>query len=180
MKNIFLVGMPASGKSSLGKILAQNMDLKFLDLDQIIVKKEVCTIEEIFRKKGEEAFRKIERKALMKTFSKKKPFVLATGGGAPCFFDNMELMSQHGITVYLDVSLENLFQKLLRKGTEKRPLLKGLTKDQLYEELRSKYEYRQNFYKKADISVEQHFEERQKTVDRIIEALKISEKYTAA
>ena len=120
-KNIFLVGMPGSGKSTVGRLLAKKLGLEFYDLDTEIESAGGKTIAEIFSE-GEEVFRKLEARVLLKTISNNKPFVMAAGGGTPCFFDGMKIMSESGDTIYLDTPIDVLITRTKRKSH--RPLLK--------------------------------------------------------
>lgn len=177
-KNIFLVGMPASGKSTVGKSLAEQLGFEFIDLDKIIINKEDMPITEIFEVKGEAYFREKEKKYLNEVIESREKFLLATGGGAPCYFDNMEKMNQAGITIFINVSVDDLFKKLSVKGTNKRPLLKGLDTDRLYFELSNKLKYRKKFYSQAIITVNQQLGDVSKRADTILKALKNLEKHT--
>ena len=100
----FIVGYMASGKSTFGKELAKDKGLPFLDLDECVESREGRSISEIFAKEGEEYFRKREREILHEICNEADEFVLATGGGTPCFFDNMDYMNQAGTTVFLNTS----------------------------------------------------------------------------
>ena len=93
MKNIFLVGMPSSGKSTLGRRLARALGYRFADLDKLIVQDQKRTIPEIFASEGEDYFRKVEQRILRAT-QQNRSLVVATGGGAPCFFDNMDFIKR--------------------------------------------------------------------------------------
>ncbi len=150
--HIVLVGLPGSGKSTLGKELARKMDLPFVDLDAAIEEREGLPVAEIFSKKGEDFFRQLEAESLRTLLETVQPMVLATGGGAPCFFHNMGLINQKGCSVYLEVSFEALAQRLLAQGVAKRPLLEGVaSRQELVELLERKFSYRIPFYKKADL-----------------------------
>ncbi len=168
----FLVGMPASGKSSIGKLLASQLGFDFIDLDKVIVQREDASITEIFSEKGEDYFRGAERKYLLELVNKEGGFVLATGGGAPCFYNNMADMNKSGITIFLNVALEDLFNKLSKKGTHKRPLLKDKTKKELYEELASKLDERIKYYEQSKIILNQRFTEITYRVNQVIFAIK--------
>ena len=118
---IYLIGMPGSGKSTLGKQLASALDLPFFDLDKEIEKREGRAIPEIFAQSGEEHFRLVESAILREFAGNVDSFVLATGGGAPCFFENMEVLNASGITVYLKVTISTLIHRL--RHSKDRPLL---------------------------------------------------------
>lgn len=168
--------MPASGKSKIGKLLASQLGFDFFDLDKEIIHREQSTIADIFEKKGEEYFREIERLCLLDLVKKEQGFILATGGGAPCFFDNMDQMNKHGITIFLNVALEDLFAKLSIKGTDKRPLLKNKSSDELYQELSSKLDVRMGFYSRSKIVLNQRFSEISERVKEVILAIESLEK----
>ena len=171
-KKFFLVGMPASGKSTIGKLLAKQLGTNFIDLDDKIVEKEGISISEIFNTRGEEYFREIERDQLHNIIEQNAGFVLATGGGTPCFFDNMLQMNNLGVTIFINVPLEELYYKLAKKGIQKRPLLKDISKEDLHFELKSKFERRKFFYKQSKICLEQKFGEITNRVNQVIFAIK--------
>jgi shikimate kinase len=149
--NIFLIGFMGSGKSSLGKKLAERLGYGFADMDEIIEQKEGMPVMEIFRKKGEEQFRKLERKTLEKLVCKEN-MVISTGGGVPCRPGNMELINQHGISVYLEMSPADLFERL-KTRREKRPLIRDLSDAELREFINSTLAEREKYYRKATFTV---------------------------
>ena len=151
---IFLIGMPGSGKSTLGKALADLLGLEFVDLDHEIEKSCASTIGEIFDVKGEGVFREIEQEQLIKSMQERTTFLMATGGGTPCFFDNMEMMNSTGLVVFLNLPVEVLADRLSNKGLEHRPLLKTIEEDSLVDELRSKHKSRLPFYNQAHLTIE--------------------------
>ena len=122
-KNVFLVGMPGSGKSTVGKLLADKLGLDFYDLDAEIESAQQKSIAELFVDGGEDLFRKIESEALLKCTNSEQAFVMATGGGAPCFYNGISLMNDFGITVYLDTPIDLLVSRVGKKSH--RPLLKS-------------------------------------------------------
>ena len=149
---MFLVGMPGSGKSTLGKELGLKLDLPFFDLDEIIELEERMTVPEIFGKRGEDYFRKLEKETLEKVSESHQSFVLATGGGTPCFFQNMQFMKANGKVVFIDVPVKELAQRLLNDGVEKRPLLKKMSSaEQLEDYLVNTLQKRLEFYDKAHL-----------------------------
>ena len=133
----FIVGYMASGKSTFGKELAKDKGLPFLDLDESVESREGRSISEIFAKEGEEYFRKREREILHEICNEADEFVLATGGGTPCFFDNMDYMNQVGTTVFL------------KRQRADRPLLAMYSDDELEFFVREHLESRLPFYLKA-------------------------------
>lgn len=127
---IFLIGMPGSGKSVIGKQLALQLELPFIDLDTAIEDAEGKSIPEIFSEKGEAYFRQKEAELLRELSSSTAGFVMSTGGGAPCFHNGMEIIRQTGISIYLDVSLSELIKRNSKNSS--RPLLTdGNVKDKL-------------------------------------------------
>ncbi|WP_439505613.1 shikimate kinase [Sediminibacterium sp.] len=148
---IFLLGMMGSGKSFWKKSLSAKLKTGGYDLDQIIESVEEKTISEIFEEEGEAAFRKIEAN-LLRWFAEKKSFVLATGGGTPCFHHNIEWMNQQGITIWLDTPLNILTERLLNE-MDHRPLISKLTPDKLQLFLQDKLLERTPYYQQAKIKV---------------------------
>ena len=145
MKNFFIIGMPASGKSRLGKYISSITNLIFLDLDNEIEKKLDTRVKDIFKINGENFFRKIETKSLKEIIENKNNFILATGGGTPCFNENMSLINKSGISIFIDVKREILHERISRN--DKRPLLNGtLSLDMKLSDL---YKERINYYKKS-------------------------------
>jgi shikimate kinase len=120
---IYLIGMPGSGKSTLGTGLAERLNSSFVDLDEEIEKETGKSIEEIFKENGENIFRQVESDLLRKLSGLKNDFVMSTGGGAPCYHKGMEVMNETGISVYLKISKRGLYQRLVNEK-DSRPLLK--------------------------------------------------------
>lgn len=128
-KPVFLVGYMGSGKSTVGKKIAGKLGYKFVDMDAVIADLAGETIPEIFRNKGEDAFRQLER-SVLQSMCNHSNTVVSTGGGAPCFFDNMKLMNQAGITVYLNMQVQSLADRL-QKSKQERPLLPPMPAEEL-------------------------------------------------
>ena len=149
MKKFFIVGMPASGKSRLGKYISSITNLIFLDLDNEIEKKLDTRVKDIFKINGENFFRKIETKTLKEIIENKNNFILATGGGTPCFNENMSLINKSGISIFIDVKREILHERISRN--DKRPLLNGTFS--LDMKLSDLYKERINYYKKSKYHV---------------------------
>ncbi len=147
---IYLLGLPGSGKTTLGKQVAKALNLQFHDLDAAIEKAANQTIPEIFTQHGEDYFRKLEQQQLHQT-STLENTLIATGGGAPCFFDNMDFIKNHGTSIFIDVSVEALFNRLHGHGTSKRPLLQNKTDQELKDDLANRRTARLPFYTQADI-----------------------------
>ena len=147
-KNLILLGMMAVGKTTLGKIVAKNKGLEFIDTDTIIEKKNLMTIKEIFRKKGENFFRKEEEKEVFKSL-KKNNCIIALGGGAFINKAIRENILKSAISIWLDVDIETLNSRV--KHNNKRPLLK---KESNQTKLRELYAERKKIYEQADHKIE--------------------------
>ncbi|MFT5385439.1 MAG: shikimate kinase [Saprospiraceae bacterium] len=150
---IFLIGFMGSGKSHTGKALAARMDCPFFDLDEYIEEKLSMSISAIFDQKGEDYFRIEERKCL-RDFGVLGKAVIATGGGTSCFFDNMEWMKLHGVTVYLKASPSVLALRLENEKS-KRPLIADFTEEALLDFIINKLKERSPFYEQASVVFEQ-------------------------
>lgn len=168
MKPIFLLGYMGSGKTTIGKIIAESLNIQFFDLDNLIEKKIQQTIPEIFTNFGEKQFREIERNLLNEVISF-KDCIISTGGGTPCFFDNIEKMNEKGITIFLDVSIDELTHRLYYKGN-KRPLLQGKTKEQLHNFIVKTLAEREQFYLQAKIRISA--DDTNATTNRILQLIK--------
>lgn len=118
---IFLIGMPGSGKSSVGRVLATRLAMAFFDLDDEIEVDQSKKISQLFSDEGEDFFRNIEHEILEKITSRNASFVLATGGGTPCFYDGIKQMNAVGKTIFLETSLDNLLLRV--SSTSIRPIL---------------------------------------------------------
>ena len=140
------------GKSTMGRKLAKQLGYDFIDLDQEIEKRTDTTIGNYFSANGEMAFRELERKTLQE-FDYPLNCIVATGGGAPCYFDNMDWMNANGTTVYIEMSPLALTRRL-EKGKEKRPLLKDLNETQMIAFIEGKLAEREDYYKRAKLIVE--------------------------
>jgi len=148
---IFLIGLPGSGKSTLGLQLADKMKIDFIDLDLEIEKQQGQKITEIFEQKGEPHFRKLENSALANLIKSSQSFVMATGGGTPCFHTNMELMDKSGVTVFLDVTPQIVASRILKTDLSLRPMFKDLSEIQISKRIHKLREERIEFYNKAQI-----------------------------
>ncbi|WP_222845632.1 shikimate kinase [Flavilitoribacter nigricans] len=150
---IYLIGFMGSGKTHTGKALARQLGYIFTDLDDLIEKEAGMDIPAIFRKMGEEEFRRIEQKVLHDTSTIER-VVISTGGGVPCFFDNIDWMNAHGLTVFLDTPPEILAQRLMPERAH-RPLLQAYNEDTLLGFIRAKLSERMYFYRQAEIIYQQ-------------------------
>ena len=148
---IYLIGYMGCGKSTLGRRLSEHLDLQFVDMDHYIEMRNHKTIPQIFEEEGEAEFRNKERKAL-EELSEFSDIVIATGGGAPCFFDNIDLMNNSGKTIYINIKPSILADRLLKSKTE-RPLIKGKSKDELVAFIDETLKKRNHFYKQAKFEI---------------------------
>jgi len=144
---IFLIGFMGSGKSTLGSQLARRIGYRFIDMDQLIEETAEMSIPTIFNEHGEKVFRKWEYDILLELCRREK-LVIATGGGAPCHSQIMDLMNANGTTIYIQMSPEALKDRLIRSRTE-RPLIKGKSEEELLEFISTLLETREKFYNRA-------------------------------
>jgi shikimate kinase len=152
MAKIFITGYMGSGKSTAGKKLASELGYEFIDLDHFIESEYKQTIPEIFASKGEKEFRSMENNALKKVLEKKKDVVVSCGGGTPCYFNNMELMNNNGITIYLKMSVDALVNRLIH-AKEKRPLIENKTEPELRAFIARQLEKREDQYHQAQFTI---------------------------
>lgn len=148
---IFLIGFMGCGKSYIGRHVAELLQMDYVDMDKEIEKNQNKSINLIFDEIGEVGFRKLER-AYIENLKPFKSLIVSTGGGAPCFENNMELINQKGTSIYLNRSKEIAFAQLL-KGKEKRPLIKGMTNEELNNFYDKKLSERILFYQQANFLV---------------------------
>ena len=148
---IFLTGYMGCGKSTIGRKVAALMGMNFIDLDKYIEERNFKSVPDIFAQEGENAFREKERLALHEV-AQFEDIVIGTGGGAPCFFDNMQQMNEAGITIYLAPDNEILASRLLKSKTE-RPLIAGKSKEELLDFIASALEKRAPFYEQSKIVI---------------------------
>ncbi|OYT11221.1 MAG: shikimate kinase [Bacteroidetes bacterium 4572_112] len=148
MNNIFLMGYMASGKTTLGKELAQHLNKKFIDLDKYIELAEGKTISQLFTEIGEDAFREMEHNYLMEV-SENNDNIIALGGGTPCFFNNLEIINASGTSYYLKVPAY-IIQQRIENDSNKRPLLDGMDEFEMLEYIQQHMGDRELYYLRAD------------------------------
>lgn len=153
VSKIFLIGFMCSGKTSLVKKLAKKLNVSFLDLDQLIENQEHCSITTIFNTKGEDYFRALETVVLKDVIDKNEHFVLSLGGGTPCFNNNMEIINQSGISIYLKYNAGILTSRLL-DAKQTRPLIAGKNKEELNRFVVDLLAQREFFYHQSKFVVE--------------------------
>lgn len=146
---IFLIGFMGCGKTTLGRKLASRMDYPFIDLDHVLEAQAGMTIAEYFSTHGEDAFRKLESE-ILKRNDYPANAIVSTGGGLPCFFDNMDWMNAHGRSIYIQLPAKTLAQRLSNEKN-KRPLLRDKQGDELVAFIDQKLNEREIFYKQASV-----------------------------
>lgn len=146
-ERLYIVGYMASGKSTFGRALARHLGWKFSDLDEEVERLTGLPVNRLITEKGEEAFRVAESMALKATAGMNHT-VVACGGGTPCWRDNMEFMTLHGMTLWLVASPERIAERILEAGNT-RPLVSGKPYDQLVDFVASHLRQRQPYYFKA-------------------------------
>ncbi len=152
MTRIFLVGYMGAGKTTVGRALAKSLSLGFIDLDHFIQNRYNKAISRIFEEEGESKFREIESK-ILKEITGFEDVVVSTGGGAPCFYDNMQAMNESGLTIYLKADSHLLTERLMA-CKEKRPLIKDKNEEELYRFISDSLTVREPFYSQARIIFE--------------------------
>ena len=150
MTTTFLIGYMGCGKTTLGRAVAERTGVRFIDLDDYIEETAGCSIRDIFATRGEEAFRAMERQALIDVSSHPGTLV-ACGGGTPCFGDNMEVMNSRGITVHLVAPHATLLTRLM-EGRGKRPLIASLSDSELDAFITRQMQWRLPHYSKAKLT----------------------------
>ena len=169
MKIVFL-GYMASGKSTIGKVVAKKLFMNFIDLDDYISEQENMSISEIFKTKGEIYFRKIENQYLKEILSSKKDFILSLGGGTPCYANNMELINNSTATsIYIKASINTIVTRLLGEKS-KRPLVASLENEQLTEFVAKHLFERRFYYEQASITTNTD----NKSIDEIVAEVRIA------
>lgn len=150
-KLIYLTGMMGAGKSTFGRKLASWFSYPFVDLDVYIERLAGKHVREIFAEEGETYFREVEARALRDLPHAFSQAIVATGGGAPCFHNNMTFMKASGFTVFLDVPVAELVRRLQTSDLQERPLLAGKSQEELMEHLENILLRRKGVYQQAHL-----------------------------
>lgn len=145
---IYIIGYMCSGKSSISRKLAARLGYEPFDTDDLFEERYHICVQDFFEKYGEDYFRKFESEILKKT-GEMHHVVISTGGGTPCFFDNMQWMKENGTTVFVNVSLQTAFHRIMN-AKRKRPLVYGKSEYDLRQYVESHYNSRLPFYEQAD------------------------------
>lgn len=149
MNKLYLVGLPAAGKTTTAKWLAQKLGWTFIDLDEQIEAEMGVGIAGLFSQLGEAAFREKEAKCLRET-GKLSHVVVGCGGGTAAFHNNMEWMKSHGLTVFLNTSFDVLVQRIAQNDVQ-RPLFEGCNQEEIWQKLSEIAEKRNVYYSSAKI-----------------------------
>jgi len=150
---IFLIGFMGTGKSYWGRQLSEKLGMRFFDLDEEVCNHAGKSIRKIFEDEGEEQFRLQEKEVLHIITESHDSFILACGGGTPCYFNNIDYLKESGITVWFNTQQDVLFKRLLAEK-EIRPLIHNLTDEQLLAFIARKMADRRIYYEQADIHIE--------------------------
>ncbi len=154
---IYLIGFSTSGKSTLGKIIADKLNYHFIDLDEAITQQQGKSINALFDEFGEEGFRKIEQQLLVNTIFLTET-VIACGGGTPCYSDNMEFLLRNGTVIYLQVDESDLLERMLN-NTAERPLFKGKSNEEIASHINKLLTARKEFYERANYTIKNNSNE---------------------
>ena len=166
---IFLIGFMGSGKTHWGKLLSEKLGMPFFDLDEKIVEHEGKTVTEIFDKDGEEYFRLLEKDILHLLTESHDSFVMATGGGTPCFYNNIDYLKKQGITVWINCSTDSVYQRLA-KEKEPRPLISKIPAEELKSYVVKKYSSRKIYYQQAAVILPEENLSVEKLVNEVFHA----------
>jgi len=163
---IFLIGFMGSGKTHWGRLLSEKLGLPFFDLDEQVISHAGKSIAEIFGEEGEENFRLMEKDVLHIITESHDSFVMACGGGSPCYFNNIDYMNRSGTTVWINAPLDTLFYRLADEK-DKRPLIRELTDQQLKSFIHKKFADRRIYYEQADLTVDEEPVELDSLIEKV-------------
>jgi shikimate kinase len=166
---IFLIGFMGSGKTHWGRLLSQKLGIPFFDLDEQVTEHAGKSIVEIFAEEGEEHFRLREKDVLHIITESHDAFVMACGGGSPCYFNNIEYMNQSGASIWINTPLDTIFSRL-KDEKDKRPLIKSLSDDQLKNFISKKFSDRKIYYEQADVMVDEEPLQLDRLIQKILHA----------
>ena len=169
---VFLIGYMGCGKSSLGRKIAARTGYGFIDMDKLIEQKCSASVSEIFATRGEQWFRNMERTTLEEFAGLSGDTVVATGGGVPCFSDNMHLMNSIGKTVYLKMSPQKIVGRISPAGRQKRPIIRGMNDEQLLDFIKRNLPQREPFYESSSLIIDCDTLGDQSIMDHIIHEIK--------
>lgn len=167
---VFLIGFMGSGKSVLGRKLANALKHDYYDLDKYIEQKYKMSVNSLFFQFDENIFRNLETKSL-EEISSKKSFICSLGGGTPCFNSNLKIIKNSGTSIYLKLDAKTLTNRLINSKT-KRPLITNLNEEELLYKVEKMLKERESFYSQADIIVEALNIKADDIINRIIQDYK--------
>ena len=150
--NIYLIGFMGSGKTNMGRLISNQLEYKFCDLDEMFEERYHFTVGHFFETFGEAEFRKIERNLLLSTVNFSQS-VISTGGGTPCFFENIDFIKQNGLSVYFRLTAPQLISRL-KQSKKPRPLIRNFQGEELDKQIITLLEHREPFYLKADLIID--------------------------
>jgi shikimate kinase len=168
--HIYLIGFMAVGKTTFGKKLARALAMPFIDTDKLIEQQTHKTIDQLFEELGEDEFRKLEADVL-RNLPTHKSHVIATGGGLPCYYNNMLFMNESGFTVYLNAEPAFIYSRLLR-SKKPRPLVKGLKGDELLQFITHKLGQRATFYSQSKLTLNLPEKEPESLLNTVVSVFK--------
>lgn len=167
---ISLLGYMGSGKSHISKLLSEKLDLKLIDTDREIIKRNQLSITEMFEKHGELYFRKQERELLEEIFATKDRCIISLGGGTPAYYNNIELINHNSESFYIQASVKTLIERLL-KQKQKRPIIARISDEDLPEFIAKHLFERNPYYTKARFIVNTDNKEPEEIVEEIVSKL---------
>lgn len=167
---VFFIGLPGCGKTTLGVKVANQLKRPFIDLDTEIEKGEGKSVTHLFATIGEKQFRQLEQNYLKKCCEMPEDFVMATGGGTPCFLDNIELINQTGLSVFLNTSVNTIADRMLKTEMAKRPLFAGETKETISPRIQHMRTQRIGFYSKAKVTLAESDQSPQNVAEVILKS----------
>ena len=165
---LYLIGYMGTGKSTIGRKVAKRANLPFFDTDKMVEEAEGAEVADIITYAGEEYFRKAERRALEKS-AEKESAIISTGGGLPVWGDNQKWIAEHGVSVYLKRTPEQILSRLSPYGRQKRPRFRGLSDEELLQFMYNHLAERESIYSKADVVVDCSEVSDWDIVDRLVE-----------
>jgi shikimate kinase len=163
---VYLVGFMGCGKTHWGRQLSEKLNIPFFDLDEQIISSEGRSVNDIFAQEGEEYFRLKEKEVLYIITESHDSFILACGGGTPCFFNNIEYMNKSGTTVWINSSVDQMFERLLKEKGH-RPLIKDFSDEQLRSYIARKFADRRIYYQQASVIINEEVI----TIDKLLTAI---------
>lgn len=166
---IFLIGFMGSGKTHWGRRLSEKLGIRFFDLDEEVCEQAGKTITAIFEEEGEETFRRMEKEILHILTESHESFVMACGGGTPCYFNNIGYMNGSGTTVWISTPPETLYERLIQEK-EKRPLIRQLSAEQLRAFITKKFADRKIYYEQARLKIDEQPVQLEQLIEKIFHA----------